>query len=101
MRGGARGTSESYIQGEFIFGEDNSTLASSNLLYHFLSFFSLVCFFFVRVPNILSNSASYFLRSGIGRGVLPFPVIGYSLLFKIDSAISCNISSRSSSGCKP
>lgn len=63
------------IQGEFIFGEDNRTLASSNLVYHFLSFFSLVVFFFARVPNIRSNSASYFLRSGIGRGREPFPVM--------------------------
>lgn len=75
--------------------------ASSNLVYHFLSFFSLVGFFFSRLPNIRSNSDSYFLRSGIGLGVLPLPVIGYSWLFKIDSAISCSISSRSSSGCKP
>ena len=90
---GRRGTSESHTGGAFIFGEDNRTLASSNLVYHFLSFFSLVVFFFARVPNIRSNSASYFLRSGIGRGRDPFPVIGYSLLFRLYALI---IFSRSS-----
>jgi hypothetical protein len=51
-------------------------LASSNLVYHFFVFFSLVVsFFFGRVLNMRSNSASYFLRFGIGRGREPFPVM--------------------------
>ena len=88
-----RGTSESHTGGAFIFGEDNRTLTSSNLVYHFLSFFSLVSFFFARLPNMRSNSASYFLRSGIGRGRDPFPDIGYSFMFRLYALI---IFSRSS-----
>ena len=67
--------------------------ASSNLLYHFLSFFSLVGFFFSRLPNIRSNSDSYFSPSGMGLGVLPLPTIGYSWLFRLYALI---IFSRSS-----
>ena len=70
------------------------TSASSNLVYHFFVFFSLVVsFFFARVLNMRSNSASYFLRSGIGRGREPFPVIGYSFMFRLYAFI---IFSRSS-----